>query len=466
MVLTVIRLAALISASSLAYGFVSEPSLSTGPPSAPAARPKYLTYQPSDNGFGNRLQTFQIAFILALRSGRTLISRPFSDQHTNGVAVPYTTYLRPIDPKVLHVVEDFEVPDLHSLPTGFLRLNPWLDCNQDLDQIVTWIMQRKNDDVITYKYRYGHWEAMFRQEDVNAILPTMLKHVRVLPEIEGAARKLIHYVHGNYIGVHMRLGDKPGRALVNCTKRGLAFQPYGYYCDGPEISIEDAFAFSFAKRSFPKTVYVATNRPRSRRIGALALSASQKEKRMMLWESFPRELLRRLLAEDRERFLGAVRNADWARRKAGGERVLVQQQTVNTSTDMNAALLQTLANERSGTLIGLIEQQILIHAKTYLPSLLSSWDQYVITQRYHRSHHSEETTEQFMLLRDAIFRARCQGMGYNISDSRPSDDRPMNDSELEDDDEWGARDVSLIEGDEWWAGDVPLTLNNEDDNRA
>merc|ERR1719161_2963584 len=106
-----------------------------------------------------------------------------------------------------------------------------------------------------------------------------------------------------------------------------------------------------------------------------------------LWafDDFPTDLREKIIAED------------W-------KTMLVEMQQQNFAEVMENELID-LKNERSGTLISLIEQVLAINANTYLPSFPSSWDSYVIDQRMRQGH--KGAPEQFDLMRAEVARVRC-----------------------------------------------------------
>lgn len=322
-------------------------------------QPRYLTFK-SHGGFGNRLQAFQVSLVLARHTGRILVAPSFSDAHMGGRHVPYTTYFRAIDGVVLG-----SDVDLSRLQKETLDVKPD-NCGIRMEDVV----KRYRDstvDILEYTGGWGYWEAMFSRVDHAAFFQSLQRDLRYTVGIEAGAALLQSWLMKPYGGVHFRLGDKQAMALFNCSTLGLSWRPGRFGCEGG--AIERSIAELPLAAPGLAHVYIATNRPDDERVKATVARLRRSGQLTWTFDDFPEAVRRSALS------------------MAYGPDVDPQ------------------SGDRDGTMISILEQQIITTSSFYVPSFPSSWDAHVIDTRVLEQR--EHSTVNFDLMVAEVQRVVC-----------------------------------------------------------
>ena len=350
------------------------------------AKTHFVTYPNTDgpSGFNNRLESLELAFLVAVLLNRTLVVHNFSafHRHRGGEVAPE---------KYLHM-QAFQWPvkqwsDVDFAPpqknyTPFTREN--LHCGLDIVQLCEDLRTNYSEIPVIIAHElvgpYPYWTNIFAKQYHEVIRRFLTEYVRFNPSLCDFTQNSLQsqsWLRQPYAAMHFRLGDRPGLQMANCSLFGFRFQGHledikwghmskaeieaiRYGCNKPSakdpknhvipLFTEDVVRSWHLPKDI-KVVYIATNRPNDPRVKTVQGMFRERGLTTLIWE------------------------------------------------DLN----HTLAPTRDGTEISIQEQCIAIRSKFFLPSWPSSWDAEVIYRRLDGTNVTDAKIH-FELLSDSVSR--------------------------------------------------------------
>ena len=292
-------------------------------------------------GFGNRLEAIQIALLFALATRRTLVVQPFTSGHDKGRTVPYTAFLETITGLPTRLSTQME--SNWSVGMRVLDIGPE-HVNKDFMKVAS-RYESSSVRVIQYGSYYGYWHSMFRDEDHAVIQANLSRHIRLRRNIKDGAALIQTWLGTSYGCVHFRLGDRHGTALLaceelNCTNSSCCTTELG-------LTPKSVHSGGLSTDGLSK-VYIATNRPNSLRAKNVFQSLRAMGAPALTWEGIPEN---------------------------------IRTQALRLAMQSSGASLQEQEIPEDSS-VSIIEQLVCIGAKRFLPSWPSSWDEFVINERF------------------------------------------------------------------------------------
>ncbi|CAE8586055.1 unnamed protein product [Polarella glacialis] len=320
----------------------------------------YVTWN-ATGGFGNRLEMFVSAMLVAALTNRSVLAPNFTTGHDAGQQVPYSAFITATGVPVVNMpsvkAEQISRQDLPWNPYG---------CDKDLQKVAE-VVRASQARIITIATFWTYWLSSFKQADLFVINEFIASRIEFNAVFNDVADVLIKSrLPVNFAVVHFRITDRFGFALQNCdilqNASNATAQKFANLYDRPGRPLTSKFdedsrfictRMEHGKRfvmttelalsvwQLPKEithVYVATDGPRDSRTHDLLQQIRERGLVPLMWEDFPPDV-------------------------------------VGASTTGSGNLT------RDGVFNSNVEQIIAIRAKFFLPSWPSSWDEWVISKR-------------------------------------------------------------------------------------